>query len=1002
MSSQTSFQLSSTVVGRSKERAFLHEALVAANSGHGQVVLVGGEAGIGKTTLIRGVLEDAGASHFHCMASQCYDLAATPPYGPWLDLFSGSPAISGGPRVPPAFAGGVLGAITDQAKLYADVREYVTEAATSKTVLIVLEDLHWADPASLELLRFLAPRVGSLRVLLLLTYRDDEITRSNPFYQQLPQILRESNGLRLDLKPLTDGELMELVRARWTLQAHQEEVLVRYLSEHAEGNPFFATELLRSLDDEGIVQSWMNSDAPVELAHLVVPALVQQVVDHRVDKMGPVVRDRLAIASVIGQDVPIELWARVASLAENQLLETIESAVEAHVLEAGNAGTHVMFVHALTRAALYEGIFPPTRRTLHRRIADALIESRVPNPDAIAYHLAQAGDRRAPEWLIEAGDAAQASYAWLSAGDRFQQAATLLEEQGGSDRTRGWLLYRLARLQRYRGGRQAIDAFTEAERIGKRSGDLMLETDARYSLGVFRLFSGDFDRGLTDMVRGIEHMETQLDATMIVTDDRIPWLADSLPTYYNSNARRSNEGGIDALRARGIHHRRGGMPWFYAHGGQFHEAEAIAGQFLDAIADSPELGNWVVSAKGHCYLGAAIARAHFGDPETARAFFEEGRSLYTELDHHAVLAFSMLSELRELAIPYATRDLRYRRMLGTEASEALRRAAGSFPEGLSPERAMLAVHLLDGHWEEARAIADDIPNHGTALLRREVVLTIAAIARAQGRFDEAWSMIRTALPAGWDTVPGTTLFPESTESMLIASDLSIDQGDLAGARTWIGTFDRWIAWSQSILGLADSQLRWARIYRAEGNDEQAWSMAHRAIESAQQPEQLLVLMAAYRLLGEIEAARGEQEMARAALETSLELAIAGHIPYEQALTRVSLVSLLDESNEPVLAVHHAELALAVVEQLELEPLRPRLARVGPRQSTGLNDTSNGLTPRELDVLKLVALGITDAAIGEMLFISHRTVGQHLRSVYGKLGVSTRAAATRYAIEHGLA
>ena len=305
----------------------------------------------------------------------------------------------------------------------------------------------------------------------------------------------------------------------------------------------------------------------------------------------------------------------------------------------------------------------------------------------------------------------------------------MLKASGGSEQTRD-ALYRLARLQRYRSGHRAIEAIAEAERIGQRTGDAMLETDARYSLGVIQLFAGDFGSGITNMIDGIESMGMELDATMAVSDDRVPWMADSLPSI-DSQSLRDNDGGIDVLRANGMHHRRGGIPMFLANAGRFHETEAIARQFLEATADTATLGNWVASAKGHCYLGAAIARAHMSDPGGAREYFEAGRALYASLDHHAVMAFSMLNELRDSAIPFSTRDVQYRRLLGLEASEALRRAAGSFPEGLSSERAMLAVHFLDGRWDVASAIAGDIPNHGTAFLRQEVVLTMAAIARAQ-------------------------------------------------------------------------------------------------------------------------------------------------------------------------------------------------------------------------------------------------------------------------------
>lgn len=1001
MSTKSTFHSPPAVVGRTKERAFLHEAFVQANAGHGQVVLLGGEAGIGKTTLVRDLLQDAGAAKSLCLASQCYDLTTTPPYGPWLDLFANAPAAPDGPRAPAAFEGGVLGVITDQARLYAEVREYITQSAASSTVLLILEDLHWADPASLELLRYLAPRIGSSRVLLVLTYRDDEVTRSNPFYQQLPQILRESGGLRLDLRPLTEGDLEDLVRSRWRLSTQQVETLVRYLSEHAEGNPFFATELLRALDEEGIVRSWSESAAPVELDRLVMPSLIQQVIDYRIDKLGPEARDRLAIASVIGQDVPIELWARVASLTESDLLETVQAAVDAHVLEAGHSGTRVMFVHALTRAALYEGIFPPKRRNVHRHIADVLIETQTQNPDAIAYHLVQAGDLRAPDWLITAGDAAQRSYAWLSASDRFEQAAALLQESGGSEQTRGWLLYRFARLQRYRGGRRAIEAFAEAERVGKRTGDRMLETDARHSLGVFQGFGGDFGQGNVNLVGGVEQMETQLDATMIVDDDRIPWMADSLPST-DLKTLRTSDGGIEVLRARGMHHRRGAIPLFLAMAGSFHEAQVIAQQFLDATADTSSLGNWVASARGHCHLGTATARVHMSDPIGARAHFEAGRALYATLDHHAVVAFSMLFELRDSVIPFATRDVESRRRLGREASQALSRAAGSFPAGLSPERAMLAVHFLDGAWDEALDIANDSPIHGVVLLRREVVLTVAAIARAQGREADARAALAQALPLGQATVPGSTLFSESTDVMIIAADLAIDQRSLEEARGWLETRDRWLAWSGATLGLAEGQLRWARWYRAKGDDARAIELARAAIELARNPDQPLVHIGANRLLGEIAAGVGNTREAQSLLETSLDLATACQIPHLEAMAHASLSLLMAQIDEQDRARLHYDLARPIVERLHLALPRQQLAAVDARMTASQSAPPNGLTPREMEVLKLASLGMTDAAIGDALFISPRTASQHLRSIYAKLGVSTRAAATRYALEHSLA
>ena len=238
--------------------------------------------------------------------------------------------------------------------------------------------------------------------------------------------------------------------------------------------------------------------------------------------------------------------------------------------------------------------------------------------------------------------------------------------------------------------------------------------------------------------------------------------------------------------------------------------------------------------------------------------------------------------------------------------------------------------------------------------------------------------------------------------MIIAADLAIDQRSLVEGRGWLETLDRWIAWSGGTFGQAESQLRWARLYRAEGDDVRAVALARSAIELAQSPDQPLVHIAANRLLGEIAAGAGNTGDARVLLETSLEIAVACQIPHLEAMAQASLAVLMAEIDEHPRARMYYELALPIVERLDLVLSRQQLAAVNVRLTAPQSSSTNGLTPRELDVLKLVARGMTDAAIGEALFISPRTASQHLHSIYGKLGVPSRAAATRYALEHGLA
>jgi predicted ATPase len=404
-------QPASFLVGRANERQILRDHLAAALAGDGRLVLLSGEAGIGKTTLVRDLQREAATSGVLALTGHCFDLSSTPPYGTWLDLASRYTQSGDLPPLPAAFLGDGLEEIRSQAALFAEVRAFLAAVATARPTILALEDLHWADSSSLELLRHLAVHMQTLPLLLLVTYRGDEPTEQNPFYRQLPALIRNAEGLRLDLHRLEIDDLRALVASRWILPDADEDRLVDYLERHAEGNPLFAKELLRTLEEEGHLRQVGDRWELDEVDRVILPPYLRQVIESRVARLAEEMRQPLAMAAVIGQEVPLELWGKVVGLDEEALLAVIEQAVEANLLDAEFVGTRVRFVHALTSEAIYEGVLAPRRRVWHRQVGEALLASVSPEPDAVAFHFQQAGDPRAWEWLVLAGERAQRAYA---------------------------------------------------------------------------------------------------------------------------------------------------------------------------------------------------------------------------------------------------------------------------------------------------------------------------------------------------------------------------------------------------------------------------------------------------------------------------------------------------------------------------------------------------------------------------------------------------------------
>ncbi|MCC2662790.1 MAG: transcriptional regulator, LuxR family [Geminicoccaceae bacterium] len=991
------------LVGRTLEQFFLREELAAVCAGRGRLVLLGGEAGIGKTTLARDLVAEAGARRVRALTGACYDLTNTPPYGPWLDLFDACASDQDLPPPPAAFASGRLERVTDQAALFTEVRTFFRALADTGPALILLEDLHWADPASLELLRHLAPRLRHWPILLLVTYRGDELTRRHPFAVQLPALVREAEGLRLDLQRLDAAALRALVAARYRLLADDEARLVAYLEQHAEGNPLFATELLRALQEEMLLRPADDSWTLGTLDRVVLPFFLRHVIDHRIARLGETTRMPLAMAAVIGQDVPLDLWAEVAGLDDETLLTIVERAVDAHLLEADRDGECVRFVHTLTREALYESVLPPRRRMWHRRVGKAVAAHARPDPDAVAYHFQAAGDPRACDWLIAAGDRAQRTYAWLTAAERLRAAASLLEEAAGQERTRGRLACRVAYLLRFSDPDCAIEALDIAARVATQIDDAVMAAEVRWLRGLLLCYTDRFRSGLAEMMAGIEALKAISPAPAGEPAVIQAWLNDALPAATSIADAKVARGAAELDAADVVAWRGAALGRFLANAGRLRTAVDGCEHCVAVLADVPEARGGLRAAVAFASHGLGIAEAGLGRPEEARTTFAQARAIFAELDHHALVAFTLLDELRDVALTFGAADPAARRRIATEAEAALGRTGGALRPGVSPRLAWLGCLVLDGQWDEVDRILYDLLGPGNAYFRREITAAKTVLARHRGDPDRAWEEIRRLLPAGPETEPGDLIHQEGLFLQRLAADLCLDEGDVSTAHAWLAAHDRWLAWSESVLGRAEGQVIWARWHQAAGDTGRARAALDDALTRAAAPSQPVVSLATHRLLGEIATAAGHRRMAAEHLAAALDLATVCDAPFERALTLLSLsqLHLVTGATDAVAPL------LGEVRDI-CGPLgaAPTLARVDALAARLTPESSApsypaGLTPREVDVLRLLPRGLSNAEIAEALFVSPRTIQSHLSNLYGKLAVGGRAGAIAYAVSHGL-
>jgi tetratricopeptide (TPR) repeat protein len=495
------------LVDREEEMRELLALLAQAAAGRGRMLLLAGEAGIGKTRLATEAANRARSQGFRVLWGRCHEAEGAPAYWPWVEILRACAHEDDAeslaaeladcapdvglviPELPERFRGAVPSTPqprSDQARFrfFDGLTTFLRRTAARQPLLLVLDDLHWADESSLLLLRFLAREMSDIQLLLVGTHRDGD---AGAVTQRLTELAGEHGVRCLQLRGLSEQHVSQYVEHN--ARPFAIPPLVTAIHRKTEGNPFFVAEVVRLLAANG-----SSNPATMSSSGIRIPQTVRTLVRTRLARLSPDCMRLLETAAVLGREFGLDVVAGVAEVARPALMERVDEAVAARVIaEEPRALGRYAFAHAIVRETLYGDMSALRRAELHRRAGETL--AALPQEVAerrlseIAHHFFQAarggGDvGRAIDWAQRAGDRSLDLLAYEEAARFYRMALQGLELETPQDADRrGALLLALAEAQRRAGDSKAASAtFAQAAQHAREHGTA--EQLARAALGV--------------------------------------------------------------------------------------------------------------------------------------------------------------------------------------------------------------------------------------------------------------------------------------------------------------------------------------------------------------------------------------------------------------------------------------------------------------------------------------------------------------------------------------
>jgi DNA-binding CsgD family transcriptional regulator len=987
------------LVGRDGELRRLLALLDAAAAGQPAQALIGGDAGVGKTRLVTELQAAAASRGFTVLSGRCAELGDSIPYLPLADALREATAAPGADKLllDAIAARPVLGRLLPdrdgeepqadlpglaQQQLFGAVLGMLTELAAARPVLVVLEDLHWADRSTRDLVTFLSRVLHRERVAAVATYRTDDLHRRHPLRPVLAELLRLPTVTSIALGPLPDEAMADHLSALAPVPL--DAAALQQMITRAEGNPYYAEELLAAGADHPVHPNEPGDPGALPMESAALPSGLASLLLARFERISPQAQQVLRAASVAGRRVEDDILRRASGLAADGYDEAIRESVAQQLLLPDGAG--YAFRHALIREAIYTDLMPGERTRMHAALADLLAEdTRLASVPGTAAELAH--------HRLASHDITGAFTASVQAGEEAERLAAPAEAHGHYDQALA-LWERVSEPEKLAGLSRGKLAFRSATSTGA-SGDV---TRAVHKF-----------RRLRELLAG-----TGGPALMSRVCERL--------AYYLLETEAPRHDAVEAAQAAVEAMPKDPPSWQWA------RAVATYAQTLMYSGDEPGAATWARRARTAARsAGAPWVEA---DALVTLGLLAERQGRVADAVRQFKLAYRQAQEARVLGVELraAYQLARYQLERGDLESaariahEGVRRAEENglalAPYGLDLQYLHYLAHYSDGFWEHAQELADGFPVRVTTI--GEARLSAMALFIEVARGSPVVAERRPWLEQFWDA----DRFAGYVAHGLFAEE-ALWQGDTAAAlrdiRAALGLLSHEKGYSPQAIrvaavGLAAHADR-AALARATGNADGARAEVQEAralIDAAREgavnarlPNSVLGID------GRGWLARAEAEWRRAqggnvpAAWQSVVDAFGQDFVYETARARWRLAEALAEAGRRDEAQQAWQQASEAAERLGARPLQDALADLSRRARLGAARSGYqapgplaALTAREHEVLRLIAEGRSNREIAAALFIAPKTASVHVSNILGKLGASSRTEAAAIAYRAG--